>query len=95
MKRNETGLATTATRPRTWVDYDVSLPVGRLIRFYAYINRIDAPTFGAVQQLRFQIWYALNRTQYRLLYEKRTNVSNTEGVIQVSDLYTGKRFKYR
>lgn len=88
IKRNQTGLATTATHPRSWVDYDVALPVGRLVRFLAYINRIDESTTASPQvspttNLSLQIWYALSRTTYRLLYEKWVEANNTEGIIRV------------
>jgi len=78
VKRSQTGLATTATRPRTWIDYDVFIPEGRLIRFYAFVNKIANQT--ADNSIRFQIWNAINRTQYRLLYEQRVQAPNVEAL---------------
>jgi len=81
-KRAQTGVATTATRPRTWIDYDVFLPEGRLLRFHAYLNEISGQP--ASQTIRFQVWLALNATEYRLLYEVKQAVDNKEGLITVN-----------
>ena len=77
---------TLITGSRVWIDYELRVPAGRLLRFYSFLQQI--PTGSDVTTVRFQIWLPLDSVgaAFLLVYEKVATLANVDGIVTVSTL---------
>jgi len=75
IRRNQSGVV---ARSRSWVDWEVKLPAGKLLSFQLY--HLSASSGSAT--IRLQIWRSWTKSTYQLLYEYSARLPAQDGVFE-------------